>query len=151
MSALPTQVAPAAQSPAKNGTDRRRAPRIKRDGPAQLIFWPASTRTAALDVRLLDYSRTGVGVLHQEAIIIGQKFVLREPFVTRDSTCIFTVARCDKRDDGYYIIGLHATPASEHPPAAEQPQDDNEWAAIAYLAFAIIGAAAIIAMALFQR
>src|SRR5262245_33950588 len=113
MAALSAQPGESTAPQAKDYGDRRRAPRIRRDSKAQLLFWPATTRTAPIDVQLVDYSSTGVGVLNHEAIIIGQKFVLREPFVTHGSTCLYTVARCSKRDDGYYIIGLHATPPEE--------------------------------------
>jgi hypothetical protein len=150
MAVLSPRIARSPAPAAKSGRDRRRAPRFKRDSAAQLIFWPASSRTAALDVRLVDYSRTGVGVLNHEAIRIGQKFVLREPFVTRGSTCIYTVVRCDQRGDGYFSIGLLATSADETPPAPE-PVDDGQWMEVAYFAFALIGAIAIVAMALLHR
>ena len=146
------QMAHSAESSEPKGADRRRAPRIKRESNAQLIFWPASTRTAPMDVRLIDYSRTGVGVLHDEAILIGQKFVLREPFVTRDSTCIYTVARCEKRNDGHFIIGLHvAAPIEAAQPEPEPKPEPSRWMVFGYFLFALVGAILIVSMAILHR
>jgi hypothetical protein len=151
MAVLPAQVGESAEAQANEGGDRRRAPRFKRNSKAQLIFWPASPRTAPIDVQLVDYSRTGVGVVNHEAIIVGQKFVLREPFVTHGSTCIYTVVRCSKCDDGHYIIGLHATPSEEPTLATEPVPGISKWLRIGYFVFAVIGAIAIVAMAMFDH
>jgi hypothetical protein len=148
---LSAQIEEFEEPQASDGSDRRRARRIKRDSKAQLIFWPASTRTAPINVQLVDYSRTGVGVVNHDAIIVGQKFVLREPFVTNGSTCIYTVVRCSKREDGYYIIGLHATPPEEPTHAVEPVPVISKWSRIGYFVYAVIGAAAIVAMAMFDR
>ncbi len=127
--------------------ERRRARRIKRDSRAQLIFWPAIARSAPLDVELIDYSSTGVGVLHDQAILIGQKFVLTEPFVTRGSTCIYTVARCDRREDGQFIVGLHACTSTDQVPSLEHgKRREDSWAGVAFIVATVIAAAAVVAM-----
>src|SRR4051812_31400790 len=93
-----------------DGQEQRRAPRHRFDPPAQLVPWPASSRTAPIDVWLIDYSATGVGLLHTEALRVGQKFILRQSMVTDESaSCVFTVVRCDPRDDGQYNVGLHVS------------------------------------------
>jgi hypothetical protein len=148
---LLAQVTHPAEPSEPSGAERRRAPRFKRESNAQLIVWPASTRTAPITVRLVDYSRTGVGLLHDEAILIGQKFVLREPFVTRDSTCIYTVARCQKRHDGHFIIGLHVATASDAATEPAPAPDENRLASIGFFLFALIGAIGVVAMAIFNR
>ena len=95
---------------------------------------------------MLDYSSTGVGVVHDQAILIGQKFILREPFVTKNSTCLYAVARCDKRDDGRFIVGLHACREEPVvPDVEEQPVESvSGWTAAAFIAGTIVLTAALL-------
>ena len=129
-------------------SDRRRARRIKRESLAQLMFWPTTRRCTPIDVQMLDYSSTGVGVLHDEAMLIGQKFILKEPFVTKGGTCLYAVARCDKRDDGRFTVGLHACREEQViPDVEEKPVEPvRGWTAVAFIAATAIATAALLTM-----
>jgi hypothetical protein len=106
-------VAPAA-TPApratKKGSDRRRSPRREVNKTAELIVCPASSRTAPIKVNVRDISSTGVGLIHNEPLPLGQKYVVREPsIIPRSQPCLYTVVRADPAGEGKYSIGLHAS------------------------------------------
>ena len=131
--------------------DRRSEPRTPYRSRAQLLPYPPARHQQVIDVTVVDYSETGVGLTYNEGLLIGQLFVVREPRITRDHTCLYRVVRCEKRPDGVYSIGLIAL----------KPLDD-EWAPFSpppapgldlgtkllYLIFAIAGAATIVLVAL---
>ena len=102
----------------------------------------------------MDYSATGIGIVHTEGLIIGQTFIVREPFVTRDNTCIFKVVRSDAKDDGTFSIGLHVHNTlvddldrySSPPP----PPLSSRWK-IWYFIYAVIGTATIVALAILNH
>ena len=100
--ALPQQRKP-------RGRDRRCAKREPLDTRGQLIRCPASSRTAPLDVQFSDQSATGVGIVHHEPLPVGQKYVVKEPSISRRKNVLFTVVRADKLDDARFSIGLHAS------------------------------------------
>lgn len=133
----------------------RAAPRTRRQSTAQLLLHPAGRHPHPIDVTVVDYSATGIGIIHTEGLLIGQRFVVREPHVTRDNTCLFTVVRSDRRTDGTYSIGLHVsnTLAGEHDPllAEHAAPGVAPWLKALYLIFAIGGAITVVVMAAVGR
>jgi hypothetical protein len=112
--AQPAPAAPppsaAAPSAKKKGSDRRRSPRRDVNRTAELIVCPASSRTAAIKVNVRDISATGVGLIHNEPLPLGQKYVVREPsIIPRSQPCLYTVVRADAVGEGKFSIGLHAS------------------------------------------
>ena len=93
----------------RKGAERRRAPRVRLDSEAELVVCPASSRTAPLKVQVRDVSATGVGILHDEPLPLGQKYVVREPTISRLASILFTVVRTDRVGENRYSIGLHAS------------------------------------------
>jgi hypothetical protein len=134
--------------------ERRSEPRTPYRSVAQLVLYPPGRHEHTLDVTVVDYSRSGIGIVYREGLMVGQQFVVREPHVTRGHTCLYTVVRSDKRGEGNYSIGLRA-----------KEQLDDEWAPftpppapgldlptkLLYLTFAIAGAATIVLTALVWR
>jgi hypothetical protein len=142
---------PSAPSPAeaKSGYDQRGAPRIRRQSQAQLFLYPYGRHPHPIDVTVVDYSATGIGIVHEEGLLVGQRFIVHEPHVTRDNTCIFTVVRSDPRPDGAFSIGLHVgnklcdeIDLFTSPPRASLSRN----AKVLFFVFAFFGAAALIAL-----
>ena len=110
--APPAPAAAAAPAPraTKKGSERRRSPRREVNKTAELIVCPASSRTAPIKVNVRDISSTGVGLIHNEPLPLGQKYVVREPsIIPRSQPCLYTVVRADPAGEGKYSIGLHAS------------------------------------------
>ena len=102
--------APRAVMKKKKGADRRLSPRREVNKTAELIVCPASSRTAPIKVNVRDISSTGVGLIHNEPLPLGQKYVVREPsIIPRSQPCLYTVVRADQVGDGKFSIGLHAS------------------------------------------
>ena len=91
------------------GAERRRARRVPLDSNAELYICPSSTRTAPLKVKMRDVSATGVGVVHTEPLPVGQKYVVKEPTISRTHPALFTVVRAERIADNCYSMGLHAS------------------------------------------
>ena len=91
------------------GRERRKAPRKPLGTVGQLVVCPASSRTAPLEVHVNDYSVTGIGIIHNEPLPLGQKYVIKEQNVARQGSVLFTVVRCDRIDENRFSIGLHAS------------------------------------------
>lgn len=145
--------APAPARP-RGGIEKRRATRVPRKSHAQLIFWPAGPRSNPIDVQVVDYSLTGIGIISAETLPPGQKFVVREPFVTSGNTCIYTVVRSDQRPDGSYSVGLHVGDTAEFgitqvevPP---KPGLTRGWQFTFFL-FAVTGTILVISMTLLKN
>jgi hypothetical protein len=143
--------------PPSHGTDRRHEPRTPYRADAQLLRYPPARHPHIIDVAVVDYSDSGIGIIYSEGLLIGQLFVVREPHVTRGHTCLYTVVRCERCGQGGYSIGLHVL----RPLSAEE----DEWAPftpppapgldlgtkLLYLTFAIAGAVTIVLLALLWR
>ena len=145
----------AAAAAAGKTDDNRIAPRRPRSSTAQLLRYPAGRHTSPIDVQVTDYSATGIGVIHSEGLIIGRKFVVREPHVTTGNTCLFTVVRSDPRPDGTFSIGLHVgnSLSDEHDPLLEIPPAPgiSRGSKILFALFALAAATIIALITLQQR
>lgn len=128
--------------------DNRVAPRQPRQSTAQLLLYPSGRHPHPIDVQVVDYSSTGIGVVHSEGLLVGKKFVVREPHVTDGNTCLFTVVRSDPRPDGTFSIGLHVgnSLVDEHDPLLEIPPAPGitRSSKILYVTFALLGATMIV-------
>jgi hypothetical protein len=142
---------PAADSAGGGSINNRLAPRSPRLSTAQLLQYPAGRHQHPIEVQVIDYSATGIGVIHHEGLLIGRRFVVREPYVTKRNTCIFTVVRSDPRPDGTFSIGLHVgnSLGNEHTPLLEIPPAPgiSLSSKILFLFFAVIGLGMIVAVA----
>jgi hypothetical protein len=143
----PSVAPPPEQRPAEQA-EARGAPRIKCHYPAQLILYPPARYSHAIDVIIIDYSTTGIGITHHESLLIGQTYVVREPHATHNNTCLFTVLRSDPRPDGTWSIGLHIsnTLADEFTPLCEEPPAPgiDIWTRLLFAIFALAGIAIIV-------
>ena len=90
-------------------SERRRAKRMPLNAPGELLVCPASSKTVAMRVTVKDVSATGVGVIAAEPLPIGQKYVVKEPTISRRQSVLFTVVRSHAIGDGQYLAGLHAS------------------------------------------
>jgi hypothetical protein len=133
-------------------TDLRRAKRVKRKSRAQLLLYPSGRHPHPIDVTVIDYSATGIGIVHTEGLLVGQKFIVREPYVTRDNTCLFTVVRSEPRPDGTFSIGMHIgnSLADEHDPllTIEPAPGISLGSKLLFLAFAVLGVTTIVLVTL---
>ena len=147
----PGEVAPPPSPP--RDIEKRRATRVPRRAPAQLIFWPAARNSAPIDVTIVDYSVTGIGIVHGETLPPGQKFIVREPFVTSGSTCIYTVVRSDRRGDGTYSIGLHIGNTMENKlePVEDPPRRLSRLWRFIYFLFVLVGTILVVSAVLLRQ
>jgi hypothetical protein len=107
------------------GADRRRAPRIERNSTARLFILPSGRLSRPIDATVVDYSEGGVGLICDTNLLVGQRYIIREPFLTRKASSLYTVVRSDNRGDGTYGIGLRldGTLVDEHEPPDEMPAE----------------------------
>jgi hypothetical protein len=135
-------------------TELRRAARVRRKSRAQLLLYPAGRHPHPIDVTIVDYSATGIGIIHSEGLLVGQKFIVREPHVTEGKTCLYTVVRSEARTDGSFSIGMHIgnSLANEHdkmlaiPPAPGITLGSK----LLFLVFAVLGAVMMLLVALLK-
>jgi hypothetical protein len=147
---LPTQLNTVLPRSASQ-VERRASARTRYDATAQLLPYPPGRHMHPIDITITDFSETGIGAVHSEGLLVGQTFIVREPQVTRDRTCLYQVVRSDKRPDGHYTIGLVAMKPleDEWAPFTQPPAPGLDvWTKWLYLIFAIAGAATIILAAL---
>jgi hypothetical protein len=92
--------------------DRRRAVRVAHCAPFVLrrVSPPDKRAPHTVTVVLQDLSATGMGVIHSDAVPVGQQFEVpletgASPEVPRPPL-VCTVVRCERLDDGLYNIGL---------------------------------------------
>jgi hypothetical protein len=91
---------------ADENSDRRRAPRIKRNKDVVILPCANGVVTGSIPVKLQDVSARGVGFVHSAPMEKGQQFIFRVPRTdTVPITLLYTVARCEKMADGRYTIG----------------------------------------------
>jgi hypothetical protein len=106
--ASPPSPDPAAAAPKmKKGQERRLATRYPVNSSAELIRVPSSSRAAPIKVKVKDISATGVGVTHSGPLPIGEKYVVKEPTISKRKSVLFTVVRADQIGENNYSIGLH--------------------------------------------
>ena len=110
---MPTALTESSLDPAASGKprgrDRRVAPRTRVDSQGELFLCPGSSRTAPLKVLIRDVSATGVGIVNPDPLPMGQKFVVKEPTISRGKNVLYTVVRSEPLVAGGYAIGLHAS------------------------------------------
>jgi hypothetical protein len=93
----------------KTGRERRRAERKPMQSHAELYRCPSSSRATPLKVAVKDVSATGVGVVHDEPLPVGQKYVVKEPLISQQKSVLYTVVRAERMGADKYSIGLHAS------------------------------------------
>ncbi len=96
----------AQEAEAEADTDRRRAPRIKRNKDVVILPCVDGVVKGSFPVKLQDVSAHGVGFVHTGPMEKGAQFMLRVPRTdTVPITLLYTVARCLPLPDGRYTIG----------------------------------------------
>jgi hypothetical protein len=100
-------------------TDRRCASRVKHKFVTQMTPWEPGRPPVPFDVIIDDISETGIGLIHHQPIELGLRHLLTVPRaqgkpVTRE----YVIARCDRRPDGHYAIGLQVENDLPTPPGA---------------------------------
>lgn len=88
------------------GRDRRRDERFPRRSTAQLFMLPSGRLSHPINVTVVDYSATGIGLISRENLMVGQRYVVREPFLTQNASSMYTVVRSDAKGNGIFSIGL---------------------------------------------
>ena len=153
--AAPSDAAAPAVARPPGSIENRQAPRIRRKSRAQLLLFPSGRHPHPIDVTVVDYSATGIGIVHSEGLLVGQKFIVREPHVTEGNTCLFTVVRSDRRPDGTYSIGLHIgnslTDELEPMVAIPPAPGLSRWDKLLFLLFALLGATTVVLWAILQH
>ena len=95
-----------AQHAKEEASDRRRAPRIRRDKDVVILPCTDGKITGSIVVKLQDVSARGVGFIHTAAMPVGAQFIFRVPRTdTVPITLMYTIARCRDLGDGRYVIG----------------------------------------------
>jgi hypothetical protein len=125
-------------------TDRRRASRVAKKFVTQMTPWSPGHASVPFEVVLTDVSATGAGIVHDRPLEIGVRHLLTVPRGEneRPITLEFTVARCEDRGNGQYVIGLERGDAQRTPPP-EEPIAPRRVASsrlkMLFLAFGIVG------------
>jgi len=90
--------------------ERRRACRIRHRVVARIAPWNGRRpRGDALQVTIEDFSTTGVGLVHTQALRQGDRYLLEVPRADKKPIwVVLRVARCLPMDDGTYGVGLEA-------------------------------------------
>jgi hypothetical protein len=145
-------VIPEPIAPPKSGVELRQAPRYRRQSRAQLILWPAGPRVSPIDVEVVDFSATGLGIAHDDPLLIGQMYIVREPWLTSGSSCLYTIVRSDRRPDGRFSIGLHVsnTLVDDLELAEEPLRGPSRLFQFLYFLFALIGTVTVTSMAMIR-
>ena len=87
--------------------DRRRSIRVKHQVPAEIVLFKKGRPGATLNVQIEDFSPVGVGMIHSSPLEVGSDYLLKVPRAEfNDLLVLLTVARCVKREDGNWQIGL---------------------------------------------
>jgi hypothetical protein len=87
-------------------TDRRRAPRIKRNKDVVILPCTGGVVHGSIPVKLQDVSARGVGFVHTAPLEKGSQFIFRVPRTdTVPITLMYSVARCVPMPDGRFTIG----------------------------------------------
>jgi hypothetical protein len=124
-------------------TDRRQATRQKRKFVTQMTPWAPGHASVPFEVVLEDISETGVGIIHGQPLEIGLRHLLTVPREGADKPIMreYTVARCDRRTDGTYAIGLEvAIDVTRHAPGgAPAKRVTSSRVRMLLLAFGFVG------------
>ena len=91
------------------GDERRRAPRLRVDAPAELLVCPASSRTVPTAVKLKDVSATGIGVELDSPLPVGQKCVVKTSALPERQSRLYTVVRAYPDGQGKFHVGMHSS------------------------------------------
>ena len=138
-----------------NDAERRCEQRTGHRSRAQLMRYPPGRHAHFIDVTVTDFSELGMCVEYSEGLMAGQLFVVREPHLTAGQTCLYSVARSERSAAGTYSIGLRAVNSlseDEWAPFAPPPAPGLDLGTkLAYLIFAVAGAATIVLTALTWR
>jgi HD-like signal output (HDOD) protein len=87
-------------------SDRRRAPRIKRNKDVVILPCTDGVVHGSIPVKLQDVSARGVGFVHTDPLEKGSQFIFRVPRTdTVPITLLYSVARCVPTPDGKFTIG----------------------------------------------
>jgi hypothetical protein len=96
-------------------TDRRRSTRLRQKFVTQMTPWAPGHASVPFEVVISDMSDVGVGIIHDEPMKIGLRHLLTVPREGGGTpvTLEYIVARCDRRSDGGYSIGLEKSVARD--------------------------------------
>ena len=87
--------------------DRRRSTRVKHQVLAEITSYKKGKQGLPFNVRIEDFSPTGVGMLHSSELELGSQYLLRVPRTGLDDLVVLlTVARCVAGENGDWNIGL---------------------------------------------
>lgn len=99
--------------------NRRQSERKTVDAAGELIACPATSKTAPVPVHVRDVSATGVGIVVDNPLPVGQKFVVKQDSFPTHQPRLYTVVRADQTETGQYNVGLHASQLLDPRPSAE--------------------------------
>jgi hypothetical protein len=107
--------------------ERRRAVRRRIDGAGELRARSAGPRVRVIPVVIRDLSATGVGIVHNGPLTVGEKFVVKQQeALPAEGPQEFTVVRSDSTSEGRYSIGLHASNLLDPRAAMHSRRRDGE-------------------------
>jgi hypothetical protein len=87
--------------------ERRRAVRVKHQVDAEIVPWKRNRPGVPFTVTIEDFSPTGVGIIHTEALPLGGEFVVKVPRPENDPLAVLlTVVRTKALEDGKFTVGL---------------------------------------------
>jgi hypothetical protein len=87
--------------------ERRRSQRVRVWCRAQIVPWSGAPCGDAIDVVIVDFSTTGIGILHTGRLKVRARYLLEIPRPEQHPLrVVFTVVRCDETDGGMFDVEL---------------------------------------------
>jgi PilZ domain-containing protein len=103
--------------------NRRAAERKSLEAAGELRSCDPYARTQSRPIQIQDVSATGVGIVHDEPLLPGSQYVVKQDSFSANQPRLYTVVRSKCKKDGSFAVGLHASqvdaPAA---PKAKKPK-----------------------------
>jgi hypothetical protein len=129
--------------------ERRRAVRRRIDAAGELRACSRRSPAAVMSVVVRDVSATGIGIMHDVPLAVGQKFAVKQDAVSADTPGLFTIVRSDAMPDGRYGIGLHATHLLDPRAALQRGRGANKMRAVLAVVASVVIIVALIALMMY--
>ena len=88
-------------------TERRRDLRVRHRVDAQICAWKDSRQGHPINVRIVDFSVSGVGLIHHTPMEVGAEYLIRIPRPEMgELVVLISVVRCVPTGQGGYHVGM---------------------------------------------
>ena len=93
--------------------DRRSTDRLVVNAEGELKSCAQFARSQPMAVKVCDVSPGGLGIVHSEPLPSGTQYVVKQASFSPEQPRLYTVTRSKVKQDGTFVIGLHASQPTE--------------------------------------